>query len=710
MNEKRFQISIGMFDFLKGIAILSVIFGHCRDAFDFSSLPRLQTALDCYLFPFFSGTFRCFFIISGFYFRERSVKSTFLSGLKQILKPYLFVFAMSLGIDYFLQNFLNSFNYQSLLQILLAGLFGFWEKDSIFGLDIMSVGPVWYLLASFWCLILLNAVVKLVPEKWQVPAVAFLCVCGYVLSGLRIQLPFCIREAMIYLPYCYYGYLLRKKEWISNIKGKWLWIGLGSAAAITVVFRILFGSGIIAAQQILMTIWAVVLFPVAALWKPKDGILIDVLSFIGRYSFYIFCAHSIDQLTLKTFRQSFVSQYANRPLLGTALLFVEGCAVAAMGCGIVYLRRKIADRKSEELSIGGINREMKVIKNTPGMFDIFKGIMMLAIMMGHSISTFFQYWNVDFSQTPLMFFAGLFISFTAHGAVPVFFMICGYGLRKMTVKSSVKKQLGYLVIPYLLIILAVELATFARIYLRGGSLWERLEYYVVPYLLAYCGSSTTLFGMTVGTIGPFWFVWAYFVGAVVVNLILQNDEIWLQILQITVLSLFGLALREVALPFCIHQIAICSGYLYFGWILKKTKFLQKEIPVRFWWILFAVCLCLSGFGDIEISMNSYDDGATDLLVSYLCGLLFLYLSAKLGSMRGSVWNGIAWLGRKALIICCLHTVSYIALPWKTVAVWLGGQKLLGIVLAFAVHFCFAVGGAMILDLIKKQRAKALRKQ
>lgn len=349
----------------------------------------------------------------------------------------------------------------------------------------------------------------------------------------------------------------------------------------------------------------------------------------------------------------------------------------------------------------------KTIKNTPGMFDAFKGFMMIAIIAGHSVSAFFPYWEVDFSKSPIMFIFGSMISFFNHSAIPVFFMICGYGVRKMTVKSAFKKQFGYLLKPYLLITLAVAVTTIARVFLLKTDLLEKLAYYVLPYLLAYCGASGTILGVSVNTIGPVWFVWVYFVAAIVMNLILQEDELWMQVFLITVLSLFGLALREIPLPFCLHQVAICSGYMYFGWLIKKKKIMQQEIPARFWWIAFAAGLTLSAFGNMEVSMNQYSDGATDLLVSYLCGFLVMYFCVRLNEVDNALWHGIAWMGRKALIICCMHTVTYIIIPWQKIAEVMESRKLLGVVLCVAVHFTFAVGGTMLLDLVKRKKAKQL---
>lgn len=124
-----------VFDMMKGVAILAMILGHCR-------IPGILHHL-IYLFHM-----PLFFIVSGYFFRAKPQRKVFASDARRLLLPYL-VFALAVLLKYAVDGFrLNDFStVPRFAESVLTGNFG--------------IGPIWFLLALFWCRELFNLAANL---------------------------------------------------------------------------------------------------------------------------------------------------------------------------------------------------------------------------------------------------------------------------------------------------------------------------------------------------------------------------------------------------------------------------------------------------------------------------------------------------------------------------------------------------------------------
>lgn len=85
----------------------------------------------------------------------------------------------------------------------------------------------------------------------------------------------------------------------------------------------------------------------------------------------------------------------------------------------------------EKSSVGECTIIMdRLYKNTIGMFDFAKGILMIAIIMGHAVTNYFQYWELGIETNIFaVIFAGI-IEILMYGFIPAFYMMCGYSFEK----------------------------------------------------------------------------------------------------------------------------------------------------------------------------------------------------------------------------------------------------------------------------------------
>jgi hypothetical protein len=193
------------------------------------------------------------------------------------------------------------------------------------------------------------------------------------------------------------------------------------------------------------------------------------------------------------------------------------------------------------------------------------------------------------------------------------------------------------------------------------------------------------------------------------NLVLQEKRNWVQASIIAVGTVAALILVGVPLPFCLQQILICSGFMYVGMQLKRGKVPQQKLPILLVVLVYLLCTVSTGLGGLaEIGNNTYRFGGMDLIIAYLAGVVMLCVHQRLNVLQGVIADGLRWVGRHMMWICCVHTVSYLVVPWDKVAAYFGA---LGLLIEILFSFAFAMIGCVLLEAgIKKRLAAKKRKQ
>ena len=131
-------------DAAKAIAIILVIIGHC---YWVGAVPRLRNIIYSFHMPLF-------FVVSGFFIKQLSIKEALTKYSKAYLWPYMVIGTLITVIDV-IKTFTNHESWSSSLTIDLTRIVwgSNYESNVLFG-NIPHIGASWFLLALFWAKIL----------------------------------------------------------------------------------------------------------------------------------------------------------------------------------------------------------------------------------------------------------------------------------------------------------------------------------------------------------------------------------------------------------------------------------------------------------------------------------------------------------------------------------------------------------------------------
>ena len=341
--------SIGMFDMLKGAGMLAIVLGHTAELYPL----QLEGGLSLTAFVGFiyrETLMAAFFIASGYGFRKRSISKCIHQQLKSLLKPFCYT-AVFTTVLHFIIHY-KTFHYlpgSMTESIKVAGgfLLGLPHTATYFGQEFFSCGPMWYLLALLMGWILLDVILNIFPERYIPWAVGGAALLGWGAS-LVWELPFCLIQGAVIVPYLYIGFLAKKKHLLDEPLPPKVFAGLLAATALIAV-------GALATRTtdcISLAEWS--LGPISILldglagllfirlflrWSQRRNPLVRFFEAIGRRSLYIFCVHTVELIAIPWYL--FAAKYADRPVLGISLQYILSLGSIWLICALLQRRRDL---------------------------------------------------------------------------------------------------------------------------------------------------------------------------------------------------------------------------------------------------------------------------------------------------------------------------------------------------------------------------------
>ena len=106
--------------------------------------------------------------------------------------------------------------------------------------------------------------------------------------------------------------------------------------------------------------------------------------------------------------------------------------------------------------------------------------------------------------------------------------------------------------------------------------------------------------------------------------------------------------------------------------------------------------------------NYWKCGLADWIMSFGAGLCLLVGLQQLNRFEGQMSEKIRWIGKHAMWICCIHSVSQIAIPWNQILSRISPVPVVGMLVEFALHFGLAVSICILIEKIKRSQKKRRR--
>lgn len=343
-------------------------------------------------------------------------------------------------------------------------------------------------------------------------------------------------------------------------------------------------------------------------------------------------------------------------------------------------------------------------RNYPGMFNLTKGLMMIAIMMMHAITDGLFGYGLNVQSAKLYP-----LQVMGYGSMAMFFMLCGYTVKKKSWKACLRAQKA-IIRPYCIVAVSVLVISLFGVCLAQGSASDYLEtvrYNFFPYLL---GLSAGIFmGIPSHGIGAIWFFVVFVLNTLILNAVLRFEKTWMQIGLLVVMAVAGIHIgTDILMPFYLPQVLVGAGYMYAGIWCKKLDIFNRKIHPVIWILLTAGWLYMSWKGNINMADNYWKCGLADWIMSFGAGLCLLVGLQQLNRFEGQMSEKIRWIGKHAMWICCIHSVSQIAIPWNQILSRISPMPVVGMLVEFALHFGLAVSICILIEKIKRSQKKRRR--
>ena len=347
-----------------------------------------------------------------------------------------------------------------------------------------------------------------------------------------------------------------------------------------------------------------------------------------------------------------------------------------------------------------MNMNIRSKKLSLGSFNFIKGVAICVIILGHI--------SLNFTVSQLTLFYPLFflLDYLKTPFIPLFFIICGYTLKKSPFTSLLKKTAKSLLIPYSIVMIAFGVLQPLLIYLRSHSLSSALSQgiaVVLAFLLGLPIPGKMLFGYKLSHCAIVWFLLAAFWGYNILNWILRQRRISGQIFLVVACAALGYFLFQLNFTYyCIPHGLIAATYFYVGYFLKKTKLLERGLPHKWMYVFFTVIAVVYAFhGEFDLCYGRFAFFPMDYVGVIFLALLLLFVGIDIGNLDWKIFDAIHTVGAYSYWVLCIHSIEQKCLPWQEFIQLTQNNPNLGFLLALIIKTLIIVSCCKMIKHISK---------
>lgn len=278
------NIRVDSLDIMKGIAILLMILGH--------SLPPsgIGGAIHGFIYSFHMPLF---FIVSGYFYRKRSPMEQIKKDFFGLLLPYM-VFCVVLTIYGLFRDLYGDASFpREFVRWFRICFYGSYNPNIQLG---NWVGPIWFLIALFWCRIMFSIFYSDNTNKNIVFFILFPIFAAYIFTFIYV--PLYLLQGMTSMIFYYIGCMAKENKALSEkcpvlitliMIIIWIYCIFFSHIDMQSGYYDNFIINVIGAVSGTYFIYLISKFIDEKIWLMKY-----VLIFIGKMSLVVLCFHSLD--------------------------------------------------------------------------------------------------------------------------------------------------------------------------------------------------------------------------------------------------------------------------------------------------------------------------------------------------------------------------------------------------------------------------------
>lgn len=354
-ETKKFRVNLGTFDLVKGIAMIFVVIGHVTYYFDVSKMSIIAPIF--MLLTFVSnGLIPLFFIISGYGFKKKSVGAMLKDTARDMIKPYIVVMVL-VTLFFPIAHYLT-FRWwpgamQETIRYLLAFLTGVARPGKImFGYSLYDCAVVWFFLAMFVAMNILNLILKIQREYVQAALVAVCILTGWGLFSIGFTY-YCIPQGFVAVGFCYIGYLFKQYRVLERAKSTKVLYGIYLVLFLITLwqsqncrFGLAYGYFENFGRDYFCAACTGILFLLLGAYCGQaewDGL--NWIRKVGLFTYWIMCIHSVEEICIPWYKWS--ETMANHQLLGftiemgiKTIIYTVVCLILKKITKYLYIKRR----------------------------------------------------------------------------------------------------------------------------------------------------------------------------------------------------------------------------------------------------------------------------------------------------------------------------------------------------------------------------------
>jgi fucose 4-O-acetylase-like acetyltransferase len=294
---------------------------------------------------------------------------------------------------------------------------------------------------------------------------------------------------------------------------------------------------------------------------------------------------------------------------------------------------------------------MSIAQQRIEWIDIAKGIAIILVVLGHTLSSSNALWSIIYSF---------------H--MPLFFLLAGFTFKIKDTPTVVKTSALRLLVPYVICYVLITLASI---------IWQAtfdVKWFVSQLTAFFFASAIQVKFFNLPAVGIIWFFWALFLSRVWLNIVLaycnkRNVAEPLRFIFFFGMSLIGgIVSRYMFLPLALDLVMATTFFMYLGYLIKQKELLSRKkataivFPISL--IIWILCLLFVPYSMDNFFMTRlYGNPLAALSGTLIC----IYVSMFISRFVPLVKSYLLFMGTNSIMVFFLHAIGGNLITWRNFA-------------------------------------------